>query len=115
VKHIFLWLILAVAMVSVDCNKVVNEFIHGGTTESITVQHQPVLSGLELHRTTPRMDPVTEEACGRYAEVLQESCPYSFNAAGGAQRLEHLCATGRLDMSVVEDILSPDPFSNVTY
>ena len=114
-KHIFLWLVLAVAVVSFDCNKVVNDLIHGGTTESATVQHQPALASLEVRRTTSRMDPVTEEACGRYAEVLQECCPYSFNAAGGVQRLKHLCVTGQLDMSIVEDILSPDPFSNVTY
>ena len=112
-RHLFLWLAIAVVAVSVDCNKIVNDFIYESAAEVTPVATEPAPANMA--RTQLRPDSVFEEACGRYAEVLQTCCPYSFHEAGGMQRLEHLCVTGQLDMSAAEDILSPDPFSNLSY
>lgn len=112
-RHIFLWLAIVAVAVSVDCNKVVNDFIYEDMAGSTPAVHQPVEANSD--RAILRTDPVLQEACERYAEVLQNCCPYSFNEAGGTQRLEYLCDTGQIDMSAVEDILSPEPFPDLTY
>ena len=112
-RHLFLWLAIAVVAVSVDCNKIVNDFIHESAAEVTPVVTEPAPASMAHAQLRP--DPVFEEACERYAEVLQTCCPYSFHEAGGMQRLEYLCATGQLDMSAVEDILSSDPFPNLSY
>ena len=45
-----------------------------------------------------------------YADLLQHEDPYGFARSGGEDELMRRAREGRIDISIVEQILSPEPF-----